>query len=87
MKILLATLKRKSEYFNINPEDSISHNTYPGLEDALILSKLPNLPPEKLETSTKQISTIRSVRNSILSHKSSLAQKSTLEEYINFDNF
>ena len=81
------TLKRKSEYLNVNPEDSISHNTYPGLEDALILSKLPNLPPEKLETSTKQISTIRSVRNSILSHKSSLAQKSTLEEYINFDNF
>ena len=29
-------------------------------------------PPEKLETSTKQISTIHSVRNSILSHKSSL---------------
>ncbi len=46
-----------------------------------------NYPPEKLETSTKQISTIHSVRNSILSHKSSLAQKSTLEEYINFDNF
>ena len=33
------TLKRKSEYLNVNPEDSISHNTYPGLEDALILSK------------------------------------------------
>jgi len=38
MKILLATLKRKSEYFNINPEDSISHNKrlrhakYPGLK-------------------------------------------------------
>ena len=38
-------LKRKSEYLNVNPEDSISHNKhlrhakYPGLEDALILSK------------------------------------------------
>ena len=90
-------LKRKSEYLNVNPEDSISHNKrlrhakysrFRRFIDSFeTLLNFLTYPPEKLETSTKQISTIRSVRNSILSHKSSLAQKSTLEEYINFDNF
>ncbi|CAJ0651090.1 14745_t:CDS:2 [Entrophospora sp. SA101] len=62
-------LKQKSEYLSINPEDPNSHN-----------KRL-----QKFETSTKQISTIRSVRSSILFYKSSLAHQCSINEYVNFD--
>ena len=44
-------------------------------------------PSENFEISTKQISTIRSIRSNILLHKNSSARQSNLEEDINLDSF
>ncbi|CAH1769475.1 15825_t:CDS:2 [Entrophospora sp. SA101] len=55
------------------------------LKSAEVLLNFITYPPEKFETSTKQISTIRSVRSSILFYKSSLAHQCSINEYVNFD--
>ncbi|CAJ0853994.1 8955_t:CDS:2 [Entrophospora sp. SA101] len=78
-------LKQKSEYLSINPEDPNSHNKRLSLKSAEVLLNFITYPPEKFETSTKQISTIRSVRSSILFYKSSLAHQCSINEYVNFD--
>ncbi|CAJ0644455.1 16443_t:CDS:2 [Entrophospora sp. SA101] len=55
------------------------------LRGAEALLNFVTYPPEKFEISTKQISSIRSVRSSILLYKSSLVHQRSIDEYVNFD--
>ena len=55
------------------------------LRGAEALLNFVTYPPEKFEISTKQISSIRSVRSNILLYKSSLARQRSIGEYVNFD--
>ncbi|CAJ0645312.1 1189_t:CDS:2 [Entrophospora sp. SA101] len=74
-------LKQKSEYLRKISRPTLTE----ALKSAEVLLNFITYPPEKFETSTKQISTIRSVRSSILFYKSSLAHQCSINKYVNFD--